>query len=164
MLEFTLRVSGNHDSEDFQSTVEEIRKFVMKSLSETEFSDLDMRKTLGTPYSRPFYGGYTPYAPRPVFRSSVIPDSPSTEENVQQDSTHEYLLNSRGSVDALVRALNNLVETYSVFTIADVKELLGLSSQDTDSLWGWSSVEALEIKQTRAGWQVIFPEATEVVK
>lgn len=145
MLEFTLQLSGDENSEEFRSKVEEIRNFVVIALGGTEFASLEVRSVVGLGY-RSLYNYPRIRYSQPI-RPSVIPYTFDSQG---------YVIVSREEAEAILEKLHDIAEQYEVVTVADFKELFNFPQNHLDKTWGWTEVNA-EIKQIREGWCISLP-------
>lgn len=126
---------------------------------------------------RLLYGSGTSTSNKPLMRSnslgtktnysgissskSLAPGRYSTDAVVPNRSSRELgeiLLATRQEAEHVVRRLAELLDRYQTVSVADLFDLLNLSSQFTDDKWGWTSLEQTEIRRVRAGHQLILPD------
>lgn len=53
--------------------------------------------------------------------------------------------------------MNELLTQYSVVSLADFYDLVGLPSTHADSKMGWVSLENCEVKETNGGYMIDLP-------
>jgi hypothetical protein len=70
----------------------------------------------------------------------------------------EIVLDSRAEAEEVIERLFDLVESYESATVADLYELVGLSSTHTDHKWGWTDVRGAGVSRVRGGYLLDLPE------
>lgn len=71
----------------------------------------------------------------------------------------KIVLETYGDAQKVLHAMREIIENFSVVTIADLYELVGLPGHYTFSRMGWSTLDAVEIRAAEEkGWFVDFPE------
>lgn len=87
--------------------------------------------------------------------------SPQRAISRQARATHnfdEIVLESRTEAEEVVNRLFDLVSHYETATVADLYELVGLSSNHTDHKWGWTDLHGAGVSRIRGGYLVDLPE------
>ena len=75
-------------------------------------------------------------------------------------ATHDFgqvILDSRGEAEDVVDRLSALIEQYDVATVADLYELVGITSQFTDDKWGWTDLRGSSVRRVRDGYLLELP-------
>ena len=70
----------------------------------------------------------------------------------------EIILDHRAEADEVIERLFDLVSRYESATVADLYELVGLTSSHTDHKWGWTDVRGAGVTRTRDGYLLDLPE------
>lgn len=75
-------------------------------------------------------------------------------------STHsfeEIVLDDRGEAEIVLDRLGDLIDEYGVATVADLYDLVGITSSFTDNKFGWSSMGGSHVSRVRDGFLVNLP-------
>lgn len=114
------------------------------------------RRGSTSPMSGPTgYVSYNRYSPSG--RSS----GPSRALSRQARARHnfdEIILDDRVEAENVVDNLFELVSRYESATVADLYELVGLSSTHTDHKWGWTDLHGSGVTRVRGGYLLDLPE------
>lgn len=100
---------------------------------------------------------------RPVNRSNILdpranlPDQPSRPR--ARATYQEIILGTRSDAELVLERLSDIIETYSVVSVADLYAIVGLNSTHVDNKWGWENVRQAEIRQIREGYLLDLPPA-----
>jgi hypothetical protein len=70
----------------------------------------------------------------------------------------EIILESRVEAEEVIDRLFDLVSRYESATVADLYELVGLSSSHTDHKWGWTDIRGAGVSRIRGGYLLDLPE------
>jgi hypothetical protein len=70
----------------------------------------------------------------------------------------EIVLDQRAEAEEVIDRLFNLVSQYESATVADLYELVGLSSTHTDHKWGWTDLMGAGVSRIRGGYLLDLPE------
>lgn len=70
----------------------------------------------------------------------------------------EIVLSSRTDAEEVIDRLFDLVGRYDSATVADLYELVGLSSSHTDHKWGWRNLRGAGVSRVRDGYLLDLPE------
>ena len=74
----------------------------------------------------------------------------------RQDPT-EIVLADRDDAEVVLERLGDIVDQYETACLADLYDLVGLSSNHTDQKWGWTSMHGSSIVQIREGYLLQLP-------
>lgn len=69
----------------------------------------------------------------------------------------DIILDSRGEAEEVLSALVDLVEDYGVASVADLYELVGMSSNFTDNKYGWTNLSSACVERVRDGYLIKLP-------
>lgn len=72
----------------------------------------------------------------------------------------ELVLPDRVEAEEVIDRLFDLVSRYEHATVADLYELVGLSSAHTDHKWGWTDLHGAGVSRIRGGYLLDLPEPT----
>lgn len=70
----------------------------------------------------------------------------------------EIILDQRTEAEEVIDRLFDLVSRYDSATVADLYELVGLSSNHTDHKWGWTDLHGAGVSRIRGGYLLDLPE------
>ena len=68
-----------------------------------------------------------------------------------------YILQSREEAEEVLTQLRDILEKYGQVTVADYKELVGVSGSYIENKRGWTDLSNAQIDQTFNGWTVVLP-------
>jgi hypothetical protein len=74
----------------------------------------------------------------------------------------EIILATRTEATDVIHSLDDLIGRYGIASVAELYELVGISSSHTDEKWGWTSMDRADITRTRSGYLLNLP-ATEPI-
>lgn len=77
-------------------------------------------------------------------------------------SYDDIVLDNRADAQDVLERMDEIVETYGVVTVADLKDLVGISGVYTDNKYGWTSTQAMDIVRTRDGYMIKTPRAIPI--
>lgn len=78
----------------------------------------------------------------------------------ERRSSHEFddiILSSRPEAEEVVDKMFDLINQYQQVTVADVLELVGISSNHVDHKWGWTDLRGLGVTKIRDGYLLDVP-------
>lgn len=70
----------------------------------------------------------------------------------------DIIFSSREEADLVLERLGDLIDQFQVATIADLGDLVGLTTSHVDHKWGWYSVVDASIQQIREGYLLALPD------
>jgi len=70
----------------------------------------------------------------------------------------EIVLDQRAEAEEVIDRLFELVSRYESASVADLYELVGLSSTHTDHKWGWTDLMGAGVSRIRGGYLLDLPE------
>lgn len=112
------------------------------------------RRGATPPMSGPL--GYVNYT-----RASSLPSSSQRALSRQARGRHnfdEIVLEQRAEAEDVIDKLFNLVSHYASASVADLYELVGLSSAHTDNKWGWTNLSGAGVRRIRGGYLLDLPD------
>lgn len=119
----------------------------------------------GKPYSAPSRrGGYTPYS---TISTGATPKSqPITKPAAMaSDEFGEIVVESRGEAQEVMDKIGNLVDTYGMASVSDLKAAVGLTGSFTDEKFGWMAMGGTDIRRVggaQPGYALVFPRPEEL--
>ena len=106
-----------------------------------------------TPSSGPT--GYVSYN-RPPW--AAAPQRALSRQARARHNFDEIILSSRVEAEEVIDRLYDVVNRYESASVADLYELVGLSSTHTDNKWGWSSIRGAGVTRVRDGYLLDLPD------
>lgn len=108
--------------------------------------------------------GYTPYN---TIASSAIPKQPTAKPTAQaaSDEFGEILVETRGEAQTVMDKVGNLIETYGMASVSDLKACVGLTGSFTDEKFGWIGMGGTDIRRqggSQPGYLLVFPRPEEL--
>jgi hypothetical protein len=79
----------------------------------------------------------------------------------QARARHEFdeiVLDERSEAEDVIDRMFELVSRYGSASVADLYELVGLSSNHTDNKWGWTDISGAGVSRIRGGYLLDLPE------
>lgn len=97
------------------------------------------------------------------YSSVSTPDRYSrTEPSLRNRSRHNFddiVLETRGDAEDVLTHLSDLVSTYDQATVADLYDLVGITTNYTDNKFGWTNLSTAAVVRVRDGYQLDLPKA-----
>lgn len=81
------------------------------------------------------------------------------------DEFGEIIVESRGEAQEVMDKIGNLIETYGMASVSDLKAAVGLTGNFTDEKFGWVAMGGTDIRRTGGatpGYVLIFPRPEEL--
>lgn len=105
----------------------------------------------------PSYVNYTRYSDRRDDRRS---NDNQTRRGYGYD---DVVVNSRADAEAVIEQMDGLLDTYGMVSVADLYDLVGMSSNYTDNNYGWTNIRNAEPVRLRdGGWMIKMPRAIPI--
>lgn len=82
--------------------------------------------------------------------------------NKARHNFDEILIDSRGEAEEVLSHLVELVDQYGVATVADLYDLVGVTSDHVDNKYGWTNLSRASVTRVRGGYLINLPR-TQVV-
>lgn len=77
-------------------------------------------------------------------------------------SYDDIVLDSRGEAEEVLSRMDELIDTYKVVSVADLKDLVGITGPYTDNNYGWTNIRNAEIIRVRDGYLIKMPKAMPI--
>lgn len=108
--------------------------------------------------------GWTPYN---TIQSSAIPKQQVAKPTATpaSDEFGEIVVETRGEADVVMEKMSNLIETYGMASVSDLKASVGLTGSFTDEKFGWMAMGGTDIRRvggSQPGYLLIFPTPQEL--
>jgi hypothetical protein len=87
--------------------------------------------------------------------------SPQRVMSRQARARHDFdeiVLESRTEAEEVIDRLYEVISRYESATVADLYQLVGLSSSHTDYKWGWTDIRGAGVSRSRDGYVLDLPE------
>ena len=78
------------------------------------------------------------------------------------DKIDQMVYNPRSDAEMVLGGMQDRIREYGVVTMADMYNLAGVSSDYTDSAYGWMSVDSARIVPGQGGYSLELPEPVEL--
>jgi len=105
------------------------------------------------------YVSYNRYSAQP--QNSVRRDDPRTHDlSRRARASHDFdeiILATRAEAEEVIGRLFDIVSKYEAATVADLYELLGITSKFTDDRWGWTDIRGAGVTRVRNGYLLDLP-------
>lgn len=123
------------------------------------FGDSRRYRGTTTPQSGPTgYVSYNRYSgPMGASRMSGPQRVISRQARARHDFD-EIILESRTEAEEVIDRLYEVISRYESATVADLYQLVGLSSSHTDYKWGWTDIRGAGVTRSRDGYVLDLPE------
>lgn len=72
-------------------------------------------------------------------------------------SYDNIILETRGEAEEVLARMDELIDTYKLVSVADLKDLVGISGHYTDNRYGWTSIRSAEVIHVRDGYTIKMP-------
>lgn len=130
-----------------------------EALERVIFGDRTTRRS--GPYRPGAGSGYTNYGARYSGRAHTARPAAREEgpnARLNSDDIEYIVLRSRGEAEEVLDRLVETIEKYGMATVADLKGLIGWSTDLTDQDWGWELLDAAVIRKDRNGYVLNLPK------
>lgn len=74
----------------------------------------------------------------------------------------DIILANRADAQDVLDRMDEIVEMYGVVTVADLKDLVGISGNYTDNKYGWMSTASMDVVRVREGYMIKVPRAVPI--
>lgn len=84
------------------------------------------------------------------------------EPSLRNRSRHNFddiILDSRGEAEEVLSHLVDLVDDYGMASVADLYDLVGITSNFTDNKYGWTNLSSASVSRVRDGYLIDLPRA-----
>lgn len=101
---------------------------------------------------------YTRSAPNNVRYSE--PRGRTRQNNVRVD---DLIFETKSDATEVIEYLAETVDRYGQVSVADLYSSVGIQPKYTDERWGWTTLDAFELRSSRDGW-LIISDSPEPIK
>ena len=102
--------------------------------------------------------GYVSYNRVGMGARSTGPSRAISRQARARHNFDEIMLDNRVEAEEVIDKLFELVSRYESATVADLYELVGLTSTHTDHKWGWTDLHGSGVSRIRGGYLLDLPE------
>lgn len=74
----------------------------------------------------------------------------------------EIVLESRGEAEEVLSRLVDLIDEYGMASVAELYDLVGVTSNFTDNKWGWTNISSARVDRVREGYLLRLPRVKEL--
>lgn len=74
----------------------------------------------------------------------------------------EVILTTRGEAEHVLDSLTALIDEYSVATVSDLYDLVGITGNFTDDKWGWYDLRGSTVSRIREGYLINLPQTQPI--
>ena len=80
-----------------------------------------------------------------------------TQRNRARHNFDDIILESRGEAEEVLSHLVDLTEDYGMASVADMYDLVGITSNFTDNKYGWDNLSMARVVRVRDGYLLELP-------
>lgn len=102
--------------------------------------------------------GYVSYNRYSMGGRSTAPQRAMSRQARARHDFDEIVLDQRSEAEEVIDKLFEIVSRYESATVADLYDLVGLSSTHTDQKWGWTDLQGAGVSRVRNGYLLDLPE------
>lgn len=109
--------------------------------------------------------GYTPYNTVATAAVSKVQQQMKPAPQATSDEFGEIIVESRGEAQEVMDKIGNLIETYGMASVSDLKAAVGLTGSFTDEKFGWIAMGGTDIRRVggaQPGYLLILPRPEEL--
>lgn len=77
-------------------------------------------------------------------------------------SYDNIILETRGEAEEVLARMDELMDTYGLVRVADLKDLVGITGTYTDNKYGWTNIRSAEVIRVRDGFTIKMPRAVVI--
>ena len=97
------------------------------------------------------YRNYTSYSNKQ--------DTRPTRRTSPGYSYDEIVIENRGEAESVLNAMDDMMATYGIVSVADFYDLVGVTCSYTDNKYGWTNIRNAQIVRVRDGYIIKMPKA-----
>lgn len=107
------------------------------------------------------YNAYNRYYQPGGSEAQQSPSNMSSRARATHDF-REIILETRAEAQDVLDGLDERIDQYGTVTVADLYDLVGISSDFTDNKWGWRTLQNSGISRMRNGFRVDLPRTVSL--
>lgn len=128
-----------------------ITDMVTQGIQQLPYGEIDPRRRSTS--------GYTSYSSSSrVSRGTGYYESRRAERREPRQpkptNVEDLVFDTRGDAVDVIEFIAESIEQYGQVSVADLMSSVGIQPRYTDERWGWTTIDAFEIRQIREGWLV----------
>lgn len=80
-------------------------------------------------------------------------------------SAYDYediFLETRAEAEEVLNRMDDLIDNYGIVSVADLYDLVGISSNYTDNKYGWTNLRNARVERARDGYYLNLPKALPI--
>lgn len=77
-------------------------------------------------------------------------------------SYDDIILDTRAEAEDVLRAMDGILDTYGVISVADYYDLVGVDCNYTDNRYGWMNIRNASIERVRDGYVIKMPKVSPI--
>lgn len=77
-------------------------------------------------------------------------------------SYDDVVLETRSEAEDVLRAMDGIIETYHILSVADYYDLVGVECNYTDNNYGWDDIRSAHIQAVSNGYIIVLPKASPI--
>lgn len=82
-----------------------------------------------------------------------------SQRNRSRHNFDDIILASRGEAEEVLSCLVDLVDDYGMASVADLYDMVGISTNYTDNRYGWTNLRSAAVSRVRDGYLIDLPRA-----
>jgi hypothetical protein len=82
--------------------------------------------------------------------------------NSIRNQPKDFVLSKRSEAELVVAHVIDVLKRYEIVSLADLYDLMGLESSYTDTKWGWTRLNNVQIHEVTNGFTIEFPPLEEI--
>lgn len=137
-----------------------ITDMVTQGIQQLLYGTVDVNRRPGTytSYSSSSRATYSRGAPSGPRRVDYHQSSRSRSLQVE-----DLIFDTKGDATDVIEHLAESIEKYGQVSVADLYSAVGIQPKYTDERWGWTTLDAFELRSSREGW-IIVSDSPEPIK
>jgi hypothetical protein len=137
------------------ATKDTVVEVITQGVEKLFFGDSRRRGSL-PPQSGPT--GYVSYNRYSMQNRASSPQRAMSRQARARHDFDEIVLEGRTEAEEVIDRLYEVISRYESATVADLYQLVGLSSSHTDYKWGWTDIRGAGVSRSRDGYVLDLPE------
>lgn len=135
---------------------------VKKAISDIVTNGIDMILYGGSrPGNKQLPSGQVSY--RKYYDSGSYREPRNSRPSYTNYSYDDIIFSSRGEAETVLDSMNDIIDMYKVVSVADYKDMAGISGPYTDNNYGWTNLGSAEVIRLRdGGYMIKMPRAIPI--
>lgn len=107
-------------------------------------------------------GGYYSGNERTRYNSYYKKDSDRERERDRRyrrrsSDAPDIIVDTREDAREVIDEMNDLIDEYDFVSVADLNDMVGITSEHTDEKWGWYDITGVRVKRADGGYLIDLP-------